>query len=70
MTTAARESSRKLKGRFGRGIMEGSFRTGTLNRNGMIRRDGKCGRYTVSAHARSPLADQDFCELYGADMRQ
>ena len=39
MTTAARESSRKLKGRFGRGIMEGSFGTGTLNRNGMIRRD-------------------------------
>lgn len=33
MTTAARESRHKLKGSFGRGIMEGSFGTGTPNRN-------------------------------------
>lgn len=32
MTTAARESSHMLEGRFGRGIMEGSFGTGTPNR--------------------------------------
>lgn len=34
MTATARESSHKLKGSFGRGIMEGSFGTGMLNRGG------------------------------------
>ncbi|MDE6844859.1 MAG: hypothetical protein K2J99_03705 [Lachnospiraceae bacterium] len=41
MTTAARESSHKLKGSFGRGIMEGSFGTGMPNKSGIFRRDGK-----------------------------
>ncbi len=36
MTTAVRESRHKLKGSFGRGIMEGSFGTGTPNRNVII----------------------------------
>lgn len=50
MTTAVRESRHKLKGSFGRGIMEGSFGTGTPNRNVIMRIDdkegidGKCGR--------------------------
>lgn len=50
MTTAARESSHRLRGRFGRGIMEGSFGTGTPNRNGMIRRDGR----VRSRHSKRP----------------
>lgn len=50
MTTAARESRHKLKGCFGRGIMEGSFGTGAPNRNVILCIDGKecidrkCGR--------------------------
>lgn len=63
MTTAVRESRRQLKGSFGRGIMEGSFGTGTPNRKDTFRRDGECGRHTVSAHARSPLTDHDLCRM-------
>lgn len=51
MTTAVRESRHKLKGSFGRGIMEGSFGTGTPSRERYYMRiddkeciDGKCGR--------------------------
>lgn len=39
--TAVRESSHKLKGSFGEGIMEGSFGTGMPNRSGVFRRNGK-----------------------------
>lgn len=42
--TAARESSHKLKGSFGKGIMEGSFGTGIPNGSGIFRRDGKAAR--------------------------
>lgn len=48
--TAARESSHKLKGSFGIGIMEGSFGTGAPNRNGIFYR----GRKVQREHSKRP----------------